>query len=45
MFDFLVNVAYLLITGDFTGSTAWNGIEEDSIIIETLFNIRDLFTN
>lgn len=43
MFNFLVQAAYLLITGDFTGSDAWGGIMEDDPIIDFLFNIRELF--
>jgi len=34
---------YLLVTGDFIGSSNFYGIQEDSTVIDALFNIRETF--
>jgi len=35
---------WLLATGDFIGSDNFYGIQEDSTVIDFLFNLRELFT-
>lgn len=36
-------VAYLLISGDFPGMQMFYGLEEDSMIVDLLFQMRDMF--
>jgi hypothetical protein len=40
MLNLLIQIGILVITGDFTGSIAWNGIEEDNEIIAFFYSVH-----
>lgn len=43
MFDILNSIFEILINGDYNGVLAGYGIHEDSVLVDALFNIRELF--
>lgn len=41
MFDFIQAIFDILINGDYTGVLAGYGFQEDSALVDALFNIRE----
>lgn len=43
MFDFIQAIFDILVNGDYNGVLAGYGIQEDSVLVDALFNVREMF--